>query len=142
MPGPRASFPQWEQCSAKGKEQAADKWPTQGTTRHPEESDERVANERPAQSAGGYSDDTGLMRVMDRMEHQLHASLRGSLAMLTNTVSELERHITSVEGCTVPSEDDEQEDIDPLESDEWGRPPSDTNPAMGREPKADMPQGR
>ena len=56
-------------------------------------------------------------------------------------MSELERHITNVEGHTAPSKDDEQEDIDPLESDEWGRPPSDTDPAMGREPKSDLPQG-
>ena len=44
-PGPKASFPQGEQPLTKGKERAADERPTQGTTRHPEESDERVANE-------------------------------------------------------------------------------------------------
>jgi len=44
-PGPKASFPQGEQPSTKGKERATDERPTQGTARHPEESDERVANE-------------------------------------------------------------------------------------------------
>jgi len=141
MPGPRVSFPQGEQPSAKGKERATDEWPAQGTARHPEESNEQAANEQPTQSTRGCSDDTGLMRAMERMECRLHALMRGGLATLADNMSELERRITNVEGGTAPFEDDEQEDIDPLESDEWGRPPSDTNPAMGREPKADMPQG-
>jgi len=78
---------------------------------------------------------------MEKMECRLHVVMRGSLAALTDSVSELERRVTNVEGHTAPSEDDEQEDIDPLESYEWGRPPSDADPAMGRELKSDLPQG-
>jgi len=130
-PGPRLRFPQREQPSAKGKEWATDERPTQGTTRHPEESNEWAANERPTLSARRYSDDTGLMRAMERMEHQLHMVMWGSLNMITCSMSKLERCITNVEGHIAPSEDDEQEDIDPLEPDEWGRSLSNTDPSNG-----------
>jgi len=69
-------------------------------------------------------------------------AMQGSLTAIAHSMSELERCVTNMEGHTAPSEDDEQEDNDPLESDEWGRPSSNTDPEMGREPRVDLPRGR
>ena len=50
----------------------------------------------------------------------------------------LETHIVNVEERTTLSKIDEQEDIGPLDSDLWERPPSDAYPVRGRELRFDL----
>ena len=102
MPGPRASFPQMGQPLAKGKEQAADEQPMQSSKRH--------------------SDETWLIRAMEKMECQLHAAMWCGLGVIAHSMGELETCVTNVEGHVTSSEDNEQEDDGLLESDQWGRP--------------------
>ena len=119
-PRPGASFPQMGQPTAKGKEQAADK--------------------RPAQSPERHSDETWLLRAMERMECRLHAAMQGGLNEITCSMNMLEIHIVNVEKRTASSKLDKQEDIGPLESDLWEKPLSDTYPVRGRELRYDSPR--
>ena len=59
----------------------------------------------------------------------------------------LNAHVMSLEGRTSLSAGDEQEDDSPLESEQWGRPTSDTYPTRGRElrsasPRCELPRDR
>ena len=76
-PGPKASFPQAGQPSAKGKEQAAE--------------------EQPTSSADRRFDETWLMRAMERMEHRLQATIRSSLDPVSCSVNDLEACVTAIE---------------------------------------------
>ena len=113
MPGPRATFPQVGQPSAKGKEQ--------------------VADEQPMSSAERCFDETWLKRAMERMECRLQATIRSSLEPITHNVSDLKAHVMAVEERVAPREEDKQEDDSPLDSG-WQRDSlAEPYPAMGRE---------
>ena len=88
------------------------------------------------------SDETWIMRAMERMECQLHAAMRGGLNEITRSVNMLETCmvIVNMEECTTLSKIDKQEDVGPLESDLWERPPSDAYPTRGREPRYGSPR--
>ena len=74
-PGPRASFPQMGQPTAKGKEWAAGK--------------------RPAQSPERRSDETWLLGAMERMAYWLHTAMRGRLNEISCSMNMLETHMAN-----------------------------------------------
>ena len=76
-PGPKATFPQTGQPSAKGKERAAD--------------------EQPASSAERRFDKTWLERAMERMERRLQATICSSLDPVSRSVNDLEARVTAIE---------------------------------------------
>ena len=51
---------------------------------------------------------------------------------ITRSMNMLETHMVNMEERTASSKIDKQEDVGPLESDLWERPPSDTYPTRGR----------
>ena len=98
-PGPRATFPQVGQPSAKGKEQAAD--------------------EQPASSAKRRINQTWLKRAMERMEHRLQVMIHSSLDPVLHNMSDLKAHVMAIEERVTPHEEYEQEDDSPLDSGQW-----------------------
>ena len=121
MPGPRATFPQVGQPSAKGKEQAADEQPTSNAERH--------------------FDKTWLKRAMERMEHRLQVMICSSLDPVSRGVNDLEVHVTAIEEQVASHEEYKQEDDSPLDSGQWRDSPAEPYPAMGRESRTNPLQG-
>lgn len=74
-PGPRASFMPREQPSTKGKEQATDEQPTQGTARHPENSNNQAADKGTTQGAERHAGESWLIEAMAKMESRLQTTM-------------------------------------------------------------------
>ena len=121
MPGPRMTFLQVGKPSAKGKEQAVD--------------------EQPVSSAKRHFDETWLKRAMERMECRLQVMICSSLEPISHNVGNLKACVMAVKEQVAPREEDEQDDDSPLDS-KWQRDSlAEPYPAMGRELRANPPQG-
>ena len=99
-------------------------------------------DEQPTSSAERHFNETWLERAMDRMEHRLQVMIRSSLEPITHNVGDLKVHVTAVKEWATPREEDEQEDNSPLDSGWQIDSPAEPYPAMGRESRANPPQGR
>ena len=75
-PGPKATFPQVGQPSAKGKERA---------------------DEQPTSSAERRFDETWLKRAMERMERRLQATIHSSLGPVSRSMNNLKVCVTAIE---------------------------------------------
>ena len=120
-PGPKAAFLQAGQPSVKGKGQAM--------------------NEQPMSSAERCFDKTWLERAMERMEHRLQAMIRSSLDPVSHSVNDLKGHVMAIEEQVISREEDKQEDYSPLDSGQRRDSPAEPHPVMGRESRANPPQG-
>ena len=80
-------------------------------------------------------------RAMERMEHRLQVTICSSLGPIMCNVGDLKAHVTAVKEQVTLREDDEQEDDGPLESGWWRDSPAKPYPEMGRELRANPPQG-
>ena len=98
-------------------------------------------DEQPTSSAERHFNETWLERAMDRMEHRLQVMIRSSLEPITHNVGDLKVHVTAVKEWATPREEDEQEDNSPLDSGQQRNSPAKPHPAMGRESRANLPQG-
>ena len=120
-PGPKARLPETGQPLARGKERAAD--------------------EQPASSAERCFDKTWLIRARERMERRIQAGIHSSLDAMAHNVNDLRARVTAIEEQVDSWEEDKQEDDSPLESGRWREPPAEPRLAMGRELRANPPQG-
>ena len=89
-PGPRASFMPREQPLMKGREWATDEQPTQGTARHPKNSNNWATDERPVQGAKRHAGESWLIEAMAKMESCPQAPMQTGLASIAHNVGELE----------------------------------------------------
>ena len=102
---------------------------------------ERAADEQPALSAERCFDEIWLVRAMERMECRIHATIRSSLDAMAHNVNDLGAHVTAIEERVDSREEDEQGDNSPLDTGRWRESPTEPRPAMGRESRANPPQG-
>ena len=101
----------------------------------------QAMNEQPASSAERHFDKTWLERAMERMERRLQAMICSSLDPVSRSVNDLEACVTAIKERVVSQEEDEQEDYNPLDSGWWRDSLAEPCLAMGRESRANPPQG-
>ena len=75
------------------------------------------------------------------MERRIQATTRHSLDTLAHNVNDLGAHLTAIKERVDSHEEDEQEDDSPLGSEWWREPPTEPRPVLGRESRANAPQG-
>ena len=97
-------------------------------------------------SAERHFDKTWLVKAMERMEHRIQATIRSSLDAMAHNMDDLRAHVTAIEEQVDSREgdsreEDKQEDNSPLDAGWWRESPTEPRLAMGRESRANPPQG-
>ena len=75
------------------------------------------------------------------MERRLQATIRSSLDPMSRSVNNLEARVMAIEERVTSQEEEEQEDDSPLDSGRWRESLTESCPVMGRELRANPPQG-
>ena len=92
-------------------------------------------------SAKRRFDETWLVRAMERMERRIQATIRSSLDAMAHNVDDLGARVMAIEERVDSREEDEQEDNSPLDTGRWRESLTEPRQAMGRESRANPPQG-